>query len=447
MLWGSRRLAGIALLVGLAILLLDVGLWLVYGGARRSLEAELARRLETVVAVLARLVDPSLVERAATEAGVGRLDVADTDALFAVPATDSLRSLLRDIAADTDLANIRLADASGIDFLDLAAGPHEAGDREALDPAGVRAALAGVTAHSELYRSGAEYLMAGYAPVRDASGEPIAVVVIEADARFFAALHRLRLAMVASAAVSIALLAGLGVGFARMQASLQRAEAAVQRSESLAAMGRMAAGIAHEIRNPLAIIKATAMRLRRRYEDPQSPDEKFAYIDDEVERLDGILSGYLQFARDEPARLVPLDLAALVDRSLRLAAPEFEPSGVRLQADLPPACPVRADAARIQQVILNVVLNAVQAMPQGGKLRVRLVQTDGRVRLSFEDTGPGIDAAVRGRLFEPFVTTKEKGSGLGLAVARRIVEEHHGGIEARAGATGGTCIEIVLPAA
>jgi len=119
---------------------------------------------------------------------------------------------------------------------------------------------------------------------------------------------------------------------------------------------------------------------------------------------------------------------------------------VQVQTEMPAACPVQADAARLQQVILNIVLNAVQAMPNGGALQVRLRHADGRARLSFQDTGPGIDAAVRGRLFEPFVTTKEKGSGLGLAVARRIVEEHHGGIAARDGSSGGTCIEVELPA-
>jgi signal transduction histidine kinase len=207
----------------------------------------------------------------------------------------------------------------------------------------------------------------------------------------------------------------------------------------------MAAGIAHEIRNPLGIIKATAARLRKRYDDPAHSDERFAYIDDEVERLNGILTGYLQFARDEAPRLEALDLVPLVERGLRLARPELEIAHVELTTWFPIACYALADSQRLQQVILNLVLNAVQAMPQGGRLDVRLEPRDEEARLQFRDTGPGFDPGVRARLFEPFVTTKEKGSGLGLAVARRIVEQHHGRIHVDDAPGGGALVEIVLP--
>jgi signal transduction histidine kinase len=253
--------------------------------------------------------------------------------------------------------------------------------------------------------------------------------------------------MVASAALSVLVLAGLGLTFARMQGSLQRAEAAVQRSETLAAMGRMAAGIAHEIRNPLGIIKATAARLRKLHDDPAHPDERFGYIEDEVDRLNGILTGYLQFARDEPSVLQALDLVPLVERGVRLAKPELEAAGVDLVLELPPACRIHGDPQRLQQVILNVVLNAAQAMPQGGRLRVQLHEESDTARLAFTDTGPGFEPAVLARLFEPFVTTKEKGSGLGLAVARRIIAQHSGSIRVGGAPGGGAQVEIRLPAA
>jgi signal transduction histidine kinase len=138
---------------------------------------------------------------------------------------------------------------------------------------------------------------------------------------------------------------------------------------------------------------------------------------------------------------------AIVDKSLRGIAPELERGQVELSAHLPPAVPVRADPQRLQQVFLNVLLNAVQALPAGGRIDVELTQNDGVARIQFTDNGAGIPAAVRGRLFEPFVTSKPHGSGLGLAVARRIVEEHGGAIELIDAPGGGTRVVIALPSA
>ena len=430
----SQRTMAIAVLVALGIVVLNLALGLLYRESRRGLEAELGRRLENVVAVLAQLVDPQLVQRAARE----------IPTVQAAGPSDSLRTLLRDLADTTDLANIRVYDHDGVGFLEVTGFGRETSP-EVLDPSSVIAALTGSTVHGEPFESGGEFLMAGYAPVRDAAGTPFAVVAVEADARFFAAISRLRVAMISSALLSAIVLVGLGLTFARLQSSLQRAEAAVQRAETLAAMGRMAAGIAHEIRNPLGIINATAARLKKRYDNPAAPDERFGYIAEEVERLNAILTGYLNFARDEPSEQRPLDLVAVVERSLRWAAPELEANAVQAALDLPASCPVSGDAQRLQQLILNLVLNAVQAMPQGGRMAIRLATHDGRACLTMDDTGPGFPPGARQRFFEPFVTTKEKGSGLGLAIARRIVEEHAGRITLGDAPHGGARVEIELP--
>lgn len=430
----TQRILAIAVLVALGIVVLNLGLWLLYRESRRGLEAELGRRLENVVAVLAELVDPQLVRRAADEVPAGG---------GASPA-DSLRAVLRELADTTDLANIRVYDGNGIGFLEVTGLGRETSP-EALDPSSVVAALTGSTVHGEPFESGGEFLMAGYAPVRDRAGTPFAVVAVEADARFFAAIARLRVAMIGSAILSALVLAGLGLVFGRLQASLQRAQAAVQHAETLAAMGRMAAGIAHEIRNPLGIINATAARLKKRYDNPAEPDERFDYIAEEVERLNAILTGYLNFARDEPSERRPLDLVAVVQRSLRWAAPELEGAAVQAVLELPAQCTVVGDAQRLQQLILNLVLNAVQAMPQGGRVVLRVAVHDGHARLTVDDTGAGFPPGARARFFEPFVTTKEKGSGLGLAVARRIVQEHSGRIVLGDAPRGGARVEVDLP--
>jgi signal transduction histidine kinase len=443
----SRHTGLIALFVAGALVILDLALWLLYRDTRRGLEAELARRLENVAVVLARSVDPGLVQGAWGDVTLEATGDPSNEVLPAGAAQDSLRAVLRRIADEAELANVQLYGPDGLGFLDLTAATPAEARHAAVDPAGILAALTGSTAHSQLYQSGDDYLMAGYAPVRDRFGSTLAAVVVEADARFFGALQRLRATVLASALLSLIVLAGLGYFFARMEASLARADAAVQRAETLAAMGRMAAGIAHEIRNPLGIIKATAARLKKRYDDPSAPDEKFEYIGDEVERLNAILTGYLHFARDEPPRLEVLDLVPLLQRSLQLMAPELDGCGVRVELQAPARLDVQGDAQRLQQVVMNVVLNAVQAMPQGGVLQVRLAVADGRAHLNFADTGPGLPRTGRERLFEPFFTTKDQGSGLGLTVARRIVEQHGGHIVLGDAEGGGARVHIDLPAA
>lgn len=444
---GGRRQAGIGLLVVLAIAVLNSALLFLHRATRTGLETELALRLENVASVLAISLDPDRVERAGFEVLDLSLREASPESLLVAPAFDSLRATLQAVLEVTELANVRLFDATGSSFLDLAIPALETRRRDALDPAAVAAALAGTTAHGQLYRSQGEYLMAGYAPIRDGFGSPVAALGVEADARYFGALRRLRFAIGASAGLSVLVLVGLGTWFARLQSSLARAESALQHSETLAMMGRLTAGIAHEIRNPLGIITATAQRLQKRYDDPNQPDEKFSYIGEEVARLNAILTGYLQFAKDEPTRLEPLDLVPLVEHSLRFLAPELEAPHIELETALPETCPVRGDRQRLQQVLWNLTLNSVQAMPEGGRLRVCLEADAGGARLTVEDSGGGIAPEIRARLFEPFVTTKEKGSGLGLTIVRRIVEQHGGHIRLVDAEGGGTRAEITLPAA
>ena len=438
----AKRAIAIASAVATGIVLVNVSLWLVYRDARRGLEDELGRRLESVAAVLAQLLDGDTAE--AARAAISGEAPAESSARMEA-AHDSLRAVLRQVAEASELANVRLFDRDGVVFLEVVAVGRQAAP-EALDAASVRAALAGAVVHGDPYASGDEMLMAGYAPLV-AGDRIVAAVGVEADARFFAAVSRLRVAMIASAVASAVALILLGLAFARLQASLQRAQGAVQRAETLAAMGRMSAGIAHEIRNPLGIIKASAARLKKRYEDPQAPDERFDYIADEVDRLNAILTGYLEFARDDAQALSDTDWAAVVERSMRLAAPELEAARVRPDVVTPARCVVRGDAQRLQQVVLNLILNAVQAMPQGGDLQVRLTADDGTARLVIDDSGAGFPRQGRERLFEPFVTTRANGSGLGLAVARRIVEEHGGAIVLGDAPGGGGRVEVSLPAA
>jgi signal transduction histidine kinase len=439
----SRRTAALVAFVTAAIVILNLALWLLYRNTRSNLEMELARRLENVAQVLGStldtdlLLDAWLLQSEEEQEASSRIAPDRDDSALVL-----LRAQLVEIADATNLANITLYDPDAHAFVDVASVHEGTLVNDPLYRAEVRAALTGSPAHTPLYRSGEEYLMSGYAPV---AGDIPFAVGVEAGALYFAGLQRQRNTLWVVAAISVVGLIAIGIFHARVQSRLARAEAAVQRSETLAAMGRMAAGVAHEIRNPLGIIRATASRLKKRYDDPTAPDEKFDYIAEEVDRLDGVLGGYLGFARDEPARLEPLELTQVIRRTLKLMQPELEAAGVRLDAQLPEPCMVRGDSQRLQQMIMNLVLNGVQAMPEGGVLQVSVHCAAGHATLRFVDNGPGIPIPLRERVFEPFFTTKERGSGLGLVIVRRIVEQHAGAVALETADNGGARIDIRLP--
>jgi len=220
--------------------------------------------------------------------------------------------------------------------------------------------------------------------------------------------------------------------------AMNRMLAEVRRSERLAVMGQMAAGVAHEIRNPLSSMKMTVQMLREGSKDVEAHDRVLG----EIERLELIaaeLTGASQPLRKEPAKL-----ERVVDDVLELMGRRLEHLGVRVERSYTPAPDVPVDVARFKRCVMNLILNGAQAMPAGGALRVGLAPRDGRVRFSVADQGPGVPPELGSKVFEPFVTTKQDGVGLGLALTKRIVEDHGGAIGYDA-APGGTTFWIELP--
>lgn len=226
-------------------------------------------------------------------------------------------------------------------------------------------------------------------------------------------------------------------------------EEEVRRVDRLAALGRLSAGVAHEIRNPLAGIRTTAEILRSRIDDG---DDRAQFVDvilEETARLDRIVGSLLQFAKPPEPRVEPVEVRPLLQRAARLAAGRAADRRVTVRVTEMPTLPaVRADRDQILQVVLNLLLNAVEATPEGGEIRASAegAGEDGPVRLIVEDDGPGVAAAVRERIFDPFFTTKAGGTGLGLSISQGIVARHGGSL--RVEETGsGTRAVVTLPVA
>ncbi len=237
------------------------------------------------------------------------------------------------------------------------------------------------------------------------------------------------------------------------------------RQERLAALGGMAAVLAHEIRNPLGAIKGLAQFLGEKRASDATQTEMTQTIATEATRLERLVNDLLTYARPRPPELQPTDLPATLREVIALAQPAADAAGVEVRLEVNDGPPkVIADPEQMKQLFGNLVLNALQAMPKGGALTITaktqglqsgnkvslpaspLPMHDGlSVEISVEDTGPGIPQADLPRIFEPFYTTRTKGTGLGLAICRQIVEAHGGTIRVARTGPAGTAIEVTLP--
>jgi two-component system sensor histidine kinase HydH len=235
---------------------------------------------------------------------------------------------------------------------------------------------------------------------------------------------------------------------------LEQAQAEARRSERLAALGQLSAGLAHEIRNPLGVIKGSAEMLNQKLQHSDELARELAgYISSEVNRLSALVTDFLDFARPLHAELHPTDLAVLLDRVLKTVADRWTGKPVTVERDyashLPP---IPMDESLCEQAFLNLVQNAYEAMEEnGGTLRVDVApatQNDHEgVEVSLTDTGPGIPKELSEEIFNPFVTTKKTGIGLGLSIVSKIVDGHRGSIRVENGPQGGAVFTLFFPLA
>ncbi len=247
---------------------------------------------------------------------------------------------------------------------------------------------------------------------------------------------------------------------------LEQAQAEARRSERLAALGQLSAGLAHEIRNPLGVIKGSAEMLSQKLgESNPLAAELAGYISSETNRLSALVTRFLDFARPLHADLEPRNITAVLDRALENVARLWSGGAVRVEKEYEPDLPlVPLDESLCEQAFVNLVQNAYDAMGSGGGLlclKVRKSQTGGHdggniegVEVRIEDSGPGIAPELREQMFNPFVTTKRSGVGLGLSIVSKIIDGHHGSIRIESakeqpddGHGTGACFVMFFPAA
>jgi len=439
-----RRVLATTWLFTLAVLLVvAIASWFTYARVRRALEAEFARRVEVTAAAGAAEVQPWQVRR------LERLGPA------AFGTADSLLLALGGVRRSTQAARVFLVSRDGRTLLD-SAGDSLQGRAPSLTPLerdALTRAFSGEPAHGATREAGSRGVLLAFAPVRDTDagvpGPVIAAIGVEASAEFLAVLPdvaRLLLTTALLAALAVVLLA---VGFVRLAAGQAELEASLARAENLASVGELAATLAHEVRNPLGVIQGAAQRLERDYKGPEP--ELFGYIKEEVDRLAKTVRRYLDFARPAPQGEGG-DLEDALSATLGLLEREAESRKIALvreglaTADSGGAHRTRLGGDELKQVLFNLVRNALEAVPEGGTIRVGWAARPGAYELWIADDGPGMDGALLARVRKPFVTTRAKGTGLGLAIVDRLAREAGGRLDIESAPGRGTTCRVRLPA-
>jgi signal transduction histidine kinase len=232
---------------------------------------------------------------------------------------------------------------------------------------------------------------------------------------------------------------------------IDRLQRRARQAERLAELGTLTGGLAHELKNPLSTIQLNLQLLREDLPDDQDATgrirNRLTTVQKEASRLRDILDDFLRYAGRMELVRMPVDVAALLEEMVDFFHPQAQQQRVQLRLR-PPEGPivVPLDERLMKQALLNLMLNALQAMPQGGEIILSARREDGRVAVEVADTGPGMEPEVLGRIFQAYYSTKKGGHGLGLAISKRVVEEHGGTITALSEVGKGTQFRIELPA-
>jgi signal transduction histidine kinase len=349
---------------------------------------------------------------------------------------------LRTVMTASDLEGALLL-APDLTVLADATGP-EGGrvDLLRVDRHRVAAAFAGQASVAFGWSVGEAQVAVGYFPVPGSGAPAEAVLALEAGEAFGGARGRLRQALGSAVVLSLLVAAALALGAWRwngLMASRREEAARALRGEAIA---RMAATVAHEVRNPAGVVRGSVELVRARAGPSLAEVDREALLDvlHEVDRLTRLTDDFLDLARDPRLALAPVDLAAIADEAARAARSAHPQLGVEVRS-VP--LPVRADASRLHQVLANLLRNAAQAGARSVLLEGRV--SGRRAVLRVRDDGAGVDPALRDRLFEPFATSRKDGTGLGLALARRLVEQQGGALSLLEGAGPGAEFELWLP--
>ena len=436
MMVGDNRKHFSILIIALLILMVvafNIALYLLYTRSVDTLDRSLGDRLLSV----GRAISPEVERVLATDQAGSTLSLA---------AIVQLQDYLARIRDSDALSGVYFLDLDGRDLLSLDDSISDVQLILPLHIEGLSHAGLGNAEVSELYRADDRYFKSAYQPVGD--NPVLGVLLIESSFEFFSEFQDFRQHIILVNAGAVGLLILVSIVIVILNRRLVKAERLLISRAALSQMGQMAAVIAHEVRNPLAIIKATAERLKMKYSSADSSDNQlFEFIPEEVDRLNMITTHYLQFASPIAARGNPESLDQIILSVTGGMAKEFEHKSVALKTnceDQAGECLV--DSQQIRQILVNLLNNALDATPSGGLVTIDAgISRPGSLLITVSDTGCGIDKKAIKHIFDPFSTGKAHGTGLGLFVVRRLVDNLKGDIRVESQLGIGTKFVLTLP--
>lgn len=358
------------------------------------------------------------------------------------PAILYYQQLLYDIKVNNDLENIVLIDITGRILVDFRIN-YAIGDTLftfPLQPALLRQASVGETPEPALSKFSDQYFMSAYIPILNDFDETVAILVVDAPLKFFTTLRNFEVGTIYLGISGVVILIVFSLIILTATRRLFRVEDRMKEQERLAHLGQMAATVAHEIRNPLSIMKGTAEVLRKKYQ--QLSDEMLTYIPDEIDRLNRLVNDFLQFARQRPLHIEKVDIQDI------FAEFKHQLRDPRLHLETKTGLhKVIGDRDAIRQILLNLVQNALDAIGERDRVEINvenLSEKNDWLTLTVQDNGPGISEQDMEKIFDPFYSQKSSGSGLGLTISKQLAEQMGGNITIESRVGQGTLVKVKL---
>ena len=419
------------LIFGAGIFLLLVAnalAWIYLQRIKTFFETDLKFRLENIAQISTQLIDA---------AGIG-LILPDDESDFQVIYH---QQLLFDIKNNNNLQDIYILSPTLEMLVD---GNPELRNQISLpqiDPKLVKTALSGKVAVSELLELGEHKFLTALAPVIDLDTQITGILVIEVPAEFFIILEKFNRGLIIFSIINSILVIGIALLLFKSVKNLINLQIKIKNQEHLVNLGEMAASVAHELRNPLGIIKGANSVIQKKYGDEH--EEIFSYIPVELQRLNKLISDFLSFARSKTLNIQEISLVDFI-KKIKLNFSENNTIAYIWDVDKNLEN-IKTDPDALEQVLLNIINNSRQAVDENGRIEINVQNVDNRVVINVKDNGIGIPLENRDKIFEPFFSTKENGSGLGLAISKRLIEQLGGEIVFRISENKGTEVEITIP--
>lgn len=415
--------------VGLFILLIANALgWIYLQRIKVFFVSDLKFRLENIAGISAKLIDP-------------------TDIAYIIPGNTSdpqviyYQSLLFEIKENNNLQDIYIISPTLEPLIQISTDLAIGEPRRIVEEELIEIAMSGEITTSEMQKLGEHRFLTAVTPLFDTNNMVSSLLVLEVRADFFDLLDQFDRSLLAFSIINAILIITVAWFLFRSIKKVFLLQNLIKNQEHLVKLGEMAASVAHELRNPFGIIKGANSLIEKKYATKK--DEIFTYIPTELDRLNTLIEDFLSFARNKEIQFSPVNLNDLLSKIIiGYSNDKNIIINVEVSEDLPL---INTDSDTLEQILLNIVKNGVQAMLEKGTITIRCLKKDKNIQIHVTDTGQGIQPELMDKIYDPFYTTRDKGSGLGLSISRRLIEQLNGDIYIDSTIGSGTTVIIEIP--